>query len=428
MKCPYCGSDLKIGEILKEKEGEIINGCVKCGCSEFSILDGILNLKIGLLNRYVIKLLKRGKIREALELSLWRYSESICEIATLIGLKRLRGLFSILMEESARHAYKKYSRETPFYNLLGKTPSENYLKHRFSAETLWSVYPFIPLLKTKEKILDIGCGTGHTSFIISTYVKPKELVCVDRAFRHLYQAKKYFAKDAQCICLDANYPLPFKSNIFDAIFMLDAFHYIYSRASLAREMERLLLPQGLLLLLHLHNSIKYNPAAGEPLSPSGWINLFQQLPTKALPERNLVEDFILRNELDLAKEYSEAELNSSNAICLIGTRDKSLYKTYEEIGNDFLSEKSNLIINPIYRVDHKQDKIILERIFPSESFRREYSFTEKYLPDRYVIDEEHYRIVEGKIVITKGILKNDLRYIEDLMKKFIIINVPRGYY
>lgn len=432
MKCPYCGTEFNIGDVLERKGGEIINGCVRCECSEFPILEGILNLKIGPLNSYIVKLLKKDEVKKALGLSLWRYSEGICEIVGLLGSKKLMEVLSIPMEISAKYGHRKYLKGSSFYKLLGKNPSESeiYLKHRFSAESLWSVYPFVQILKSRTRILDIGCGSGHTSFIISTYAKPKELVCADRTFRSLYHAKKYFVKDAEFICIDANYPLPFKNNTFDAIFMLDAFHYIYARTLLAREMERLLFPKGLLLLPHLHNSLSLDPAAdGKPLSPLNWISLFQQLPVKGLSERNLIEDFLLKNKLDLVKEYSEAELNACNAISLIGTEDRSLFRIYE-IENEFLMHKDNLIINPIYSINCGRGKAILQRHFPSESFRREYPLTEKYLPEEYVIDESLSKIIKGKNsnLTQATISEKDLQHIEYLMRKFVVINVPKNYY
>ncbi len=48
MNYPYCGTEFNIGDILESKKGEVINGYVKCGCSEFPVLEGILTLKIGL--------------------------------------------------------------------------------------------------------------------------------------------------------------------------------------------------------------------------------------------------------------------------------------------------------------------------------------------------------------------------------------------
>jgi len=436
LKCPYCGADFELEEVYQEKEGELINGYIKCECSEFPLLEGILNLKLGPLNNHVVKLLKERKIKDAVELSLEKYGESAYKLLSFAGNGIyggiLRKVLSGLVKVRAKHRYSKSSdKNMPFCNLLGRNASEIYLKHRFSAETFWSLYPFIPILReNRERILDIGCGMGHASFVVSTYVNPHQLVCADYAFRHLYLAKKYFAKKATFICLDANYPLPFKDGAFSSILMLDTFHYINARDSLAREMERTLSPHGLLLLLHLHNSLDYNLAAGQPLPPSGWVNLFQQLPVKALPERNVVEDFILRNRLDLTKQYTEDELNTSNAISIVGTRDKSLLQIYQNVWSDLLVNKSNLIINPIYSIEHELDKIILRRKFPSESFRKEYPLTEKYLHEVYTSNENFAQIVKGRKIDTASIelSKKDLRLIEDLMRRFIIINVPENYY
>jgi hypothetical protein len=50
MKCPYCGSNFEIEHIINEKADELIDGCVKCECSRFPILSGILVLKENSLN------------------------------------------------------------------------------------------------------------------------------------------------------------------------------------------------------------------------------------------------------------------------------------------------------------------------------------------------------------------------------------------
>lgn len=432
MNCPYCGTEFSIGDIFERKRDEIVSGYIKCGCSEFPVIEGILNLKIGSLTEYIIRLLKKGEVKKALGISLWKYSEGIFTIVNILP-KSLQRILLAYTETVSKYIYRKYLKETSFYNFLGKKTSESniYLKHRFSAETLWAVYPFLPLLKNRERILDIGCGTGHASFIISNHAKPKEQFCVDYAFRNLYLAKKYFVENAELICLDANYPLPFRSNTFDTIFMLDAFHYVNSRASLAREMERLLLYQGLLLLPHLHNSLSHDPSAdGSPLSPRNWVSLFQELPAKALPERSVMENFLLENKLDLLKEYSEDELNTSGAIIIIAIKDRSLFKIYRGLETELLKHKDNLIINPIYSFSHRGQQIVLRRCFPSESFRREFPIAETYLPAEYVIDERINKIMEGRALnLTLATLsEEDLHYVEHLMMKFIILNVPKNYY
>lgn len=437
MKCPYCGSDLNLGKIYQEDNGNITNGYITCECNEYPIIEGILILKIGPLSEILIKFLKDGKTAEAIEYSIYHFGERVFEARNFLKYKGFLGqafgdVLSSLMGIRAKGLYRKYSDEKlPFSSLLSKSEFGIYLKNRFSAETFWSLYPFIHLLReNRERILDLSCGTGHSSFVLSNYVKPSQLVCADYNFRHLYLTKKYFAKDATFICLDANYSLPFKDGIFSTLLMMDAFHYIRGQSSLAGEMERVISSQGLLLLLHLHNSENYNPAAGRPLSPTGWRNLFQNIPTKLVPENNVIEDFIFEDKLDLAREYSEPNLDSSNALIVIGTRDKSsVLRTYQSVWKPLLDNKSNLIINPIYMIEYQTNRVILRRKFSSESFRREYPITEKYLPEECITDERIAKALNGKTIVTSSteLLEQDLNHIEDMMRKFIIINVPQNY-
>ena len=65
MKCPYCGTDLEIEDIYSETEEEIINGCIKCECDTYPILEGILILKNTPTKKYIIEYLKKKEIQKA---------------------------------------------------------------------------------------------------------------------------------------------------------------------------------------------------------------------------------------------------------------------------------------------------------------------------------------------------------------------------
>ena len=423
MKCPYCGTDFEIEEIYNENEEGIINGCIKCECNEYPILEGILILKNTPTKEYIINYLKNREIGKAVALPFGNHTNDICRVGDFIESKPFgkffkKGLFSFV-NSSSKKKYKKYSdKNLSFCDVFGNNYYKIYLKHRFSSQTFWSLYPFIKLLRKKRKrILDVCCGAGHASFVISKYVNPDELICIDGEFKSLYLAKKYFS-DAEFINFDANYQLPFKDGIFSSVLMMDAFHYVDARALLAKEFERVLDKEGLLLLLHIHNALAENISAGKPLSPSTWIDLFDNLKVMALPEKSIIEDFILRERLDLSKKYSKKQLNLSDAIIIIGGADSDCF---DELWKDILEVKENLIINPMYKMKEKDDKILLERDFTRELFRKEYPLTEKYLPERCEIDK---RFVEGRSVRVSG---SDEIEIEELMRKFVIINVPEKY-
>ena len=422
MKCPYCGNDFEIEEIYSENEEEIINGCIKCECDTYPILEGILVLKNTPTKKYIIEYLKKKEIKKAIALSFGPGVNDICRVVDFIELKPLgkffkKSLFG-LVDYFSKKRYRGYSdMNLSFCEVLGNGPSNVYFKHRFSSQTFWSLYPFIPVLSKKRKrVLEVCCGAGHASFVISKYVKPDELICVDGTFSSLYLAKKYFS-NSEFINIDANYQLPFKDDIFSSVLMMDAFHYVDARALLAKEFERVLNPEGMLLLLHLHNALVENVAAGKPLSPQTWVDLFDHK-VMALPEKAVIEDFLLRNRLDLSKKCSEKDLNSSDAILMIAGADLDCF---DGIWKDILKIKDNLIVNPIYKMKEKGDKIVLKRKFPSEPFRKEYPLTEKYLPERCEIDKI---FVDGRSVCVSD---SDEIEIEDLMRKFVIINVPEKY-
>jgi SAM-dependent methyltransferase/uncharacterized protein YbaR (Trm112 family) len=426
MKCPYCGADFEIEDIYSESEGELTNGCIKCECDIYPILEGILIIKNTPTKKHIINYLKKKEIKKAIALPFGPGVNDICRAVDIIEPNPCGKIFRKsslgFVNHFSKKRYRRYSNiNLSFCDVLGNGPSDVYFKHRFSSQTFWSIYPFISLLRKKRKrILDVCCGAGHVSFVISKYVNPDELICVDGDFKSLYLAKKYFS-NAEFINIDANYQLPFKDDIFSSVLMMDAFHYVDARALLAKEFERVLSKEGMLLLLHLHNALVGNVAAGKPLSPSTWKGLFD-INVMALPEKSIVEDFILRDRLDLSKKYSKEELNLSDAILIMAGVDLDCF---DEIWKEILKtkkSKENLIINPIYKqMKEEGDKILLERDFPSEFFRKEYPLTEKLLPVKCEISK---KFVNGRSVCVSD---SDEMEIENLMRKFVVINVPENY-
>jgi SAM-dependent methyltransferase len=436
MKCPYCDSNLYSDKIYIEND-ELIEGYIACECSKYPLLEGILILSASPLKDRLVQLVKKRRSKEAIGLALARVSNIACDISKIAGFTGLGGrIFETFLWQfeklNAKICYRKFSNgiSRSFCDFLGNGNFDNYLKDRFSAESLWSLYPFIQVINGHSgRILDLSCGAGHSSFILSTNIKPEQLFCADYSFRNLFLAKKYVVRDAAFLCIDANYPLPFLDGIFDCILMLDAFHSIQSRASLAGEMERVISPQGLLLLLHEHSSLYRNFAYGHPLSPLGWSHLFKRLPVKVLSEKSVVEDFILKDELDLDRKYSPTDLNNSMALAILGSRDSSVFRIYRNLWSSIIINKYNLIINPIYSSEYESDKILLERNFPSDYFRREYPLTEKYLPEKCIISSNLAKAIKGRNleIDYSNASEKDLQEIERLMKSFVIISVPSNY-
>lgn len=434
MICPYCKGNLQLQDEIEANDEEITHGIVDCACTSYPILAGILNLRYGRLFEQIVRRLRERKRIEAIGLGLEeRMTETTLAVINTLRSKGIYGkalaqTFLRLLELKAQRAYERFADEdASFHDLMGRSDFETYLKHRFSLESFWSLYPFLRLLKeNSHSILDFGCGTGHGSFVISTYAKPNELVCVDYSLRNLLMVKKFFAPNAECICLDGNYPLPFESEVFDSILTLDSFHYVRNQASLAQEMQRVLKDKGVLLMLHLHNSLAENPSAGHPLPPRTIASLLRDLPLQMLPERELLQEFLEGNCLDLRKTHSETELDSSEALTIVASRNNRIFRHFHDVANEFLSCDTNLIVNPIYQIKHENTKIIL-RHFPNESFRKEFPIAEKYLPPQWTLDNEFASKMHGRKLARKLTQVPYSTYEKSLMMKFIIINAPERY-
>jgi SAM-dependent methyltransferase len=431
LRCPHCGSDLEIETVLKKQNQEIITGVVRCECSKFPILEGIIDFNAGALDCPIVDLIKEKRVKEATIRCLsGHYSaddqpkqanNSLFSHVLSIFLSELR---KIREKKANSKVYMSHKNSSPFCSVLGNGLYETYLKQRFASETFWSLYSFVPLMKRKKgRILDLCCGLGHSSFVISNYVKPQQLCCADLSFRFLYLAKEYFAPKADFVCLNANSPLPFKNEAFSSVLTLDAFHAVTERMELAHEMQRILFPDGMLLILHLHNSLMENYGAGVvySMTPKAWVELFRDgmLKIKAIPERKILEDFFFRDELDLAEEYSQDSLDSANAITIVATSDESVFETYENDRAEFLARKEYLIINPIYKIRERGNNLQLERLHDTDGFGDRLAFSEKYLPEKYEISKT---LLEGRRVNI-----SDPKKVEDLMTKFIVVNVPENY-
>lgn len=432
IKCPYCGSDFIIESIYLLDRADIINGCVKCNCNRYPIINGILNIRVDLLRNSTIKLIEQGQESKATArlllispvfFAILGYLDKIIPCGKIISKFIL-----YIIQSLANHNLTEYEDTSrTFYSIQ----RDSFLKHRFSVQSIWTVYPFFTLIKRKGgKILNLGCGNGHLAFMISKCANQKEQICIDKDFNSLYLARKYFVPDATFICSDANYSLPFKDQIFSSIICSDAFPFIDSKAFVACELKRVLKSSGFILVSHLRNSQFFDSSINSDilaLPPNTWRSFFGNYPKiKIVPEQKIIDDFFT-NTLDLRSEFPESVLASYDPINIISCDDDSFFAIYQNINNGFLNNKDNLIINPIYSVEFKGDEAILSKHYISEYFSKLYPLTESKLPSRYIIDAKILVPRTRRVIMEKNMSEGKINYINDLMMKLIIINVPMKY-
>jgi ubiquinone/menaquinone biosynthesis C-methylase UbiE len=112
---------------------------------------------------------------------------------------------------------------------------------------------FTDYVKDKKLVLDLGCGTGGSTFFLVEHGKVEWIVGVDLARDMIEVAKKTATnkrldqKTCFIVC-DGRY-LPFKASIFEALISRgDAFCFLVPLKDAVQELKRVMKPKGVMLL------------------------------------------------------------------------------------------------------------------------------------------------------------------------------------
>jgi ubiquinone/menaquinone biosynthesis C-methylase UbiE len=401
MACPSCGGKIEIAYLPKlnaAQEGEDIRfGIAECKCREYPIVSGVLIFKQLDGSQAAIKAIKTAKTGQELEKS------------ALIFMSERFVRLVLRFELFLKH-FLHLDLNLSFWKLasfIENSPFATYAKYRFTCPSLISAMPFLPAvkesLKTRGKILDLGSGMGHLSYLLSGIVSAEDLYCADISFRGLYFTRRYMAgKGASCILLDAMEKLPFSDGFFRAVISMDALQYIDEKDMIAKEMDRTLDKSGLLVLVHIHNKFAPFRADGLPLTPEGYLKLFPpEYHFRSFAERTLMDIMFSGKGINLEKGDPTAKVNASDAISMIGSRSSHYFREYPSYFDASFSRHSRFILDPLYR--KRKGKYV--RVFPCNRYEEEYYLIKDYFPE--MIDPDTPE--------------------EELKRKLILIPVPENY-
>jgi 2-polyprenyl-3-methyl-5-hydroxy-6-metoxy-1,4-benzoquinol methylase len=94
-----------------------------------------------------------------------------------------------------------------------------------------------------KKVLDLGCGMGEFSRIL--HEMGAEVICVDLSDESVSYVKSL---GFEVVKADLNDPLPYGDRSFDLVVLLDVLEHIFNSKDLLMEINRILKPEGYLLL------------------------------------------------------------------------------------------------------------------------------------------------------------------------------------
>lgn len=120
------------------------------------------------------------------------------------------------------------------------------------------------------RILDVGCGTGFVSDLLSRHLVAGDMVIgIDQSEGMLRRARsKVSGAIATFVRGDASH-LQFRSNAFHLVAVNSFLHHVYDYRSVLREIDRVLKPEGYLVLAHEPNR-EFFRSRGRRVAASLW--------------------------------------------------------------------------------------------------------------------------------------------------------------
>jgi len=382
LQCPYCGGDLEV-EGHSARGTDVEFGTLRCQCYRYGIVLGVVVLRQASPPNDntdpIVAALDRGDHDGAVDILLANDTASqrkgratISRMAErLKGRHRHNARNSFPGSETLRAALRRWRPD--YYG--------EYLEYRYANPSLLAAVPVIAAM-TKSLAegdgttsppwaIDIGCGIGHTTYLLKSLVPSMRVVAGDVDFLNLALAKHYVVPDGSFVCFDAEAGLPFKDGVFDAAFSLDCVHYIRGKQKLAAELRRTGRPDALYALCHLHNVEQANPNQGIPLSADGYSRVFGSLGGRLYAELTLLESFSESGSLALDLAAGEASTAVADAFTYLSLGEGDLASASTRLDRYMATNLSGLSLNALYDSVRADGALELRLRWPSERLRDE---------------------------------------------------------
>ena len=407
LRCPYCGgrAPLDRSRVHRADSKGVTSGILRCYCSEFPIVGGIPVMTVEGVAETAREQVEAGATDDA-----W---------LTMVGQDD--------PEAAERFAQVCRSASGTYRNAieaLGPGFAENrYFLYRFSDPTFLVADAVVraiasTVLADDDRALDLCGGSGHLTRSLQR-VSRTPPVLMDWTFVKLWLAQRFTSPGAEFVCADAHAPLPFAPDAFRFAVCSDAFHYIWSKALLAREMLRVIDGMGVAALTHAHNARQENPSAGMPLPPEGYRDVFEGLDARVFSERALLED-VIAGRLDLSARHDGKSLDADPAVTAVATTRADVFVDHFVAAADASTtvETAELRLNPLYEVSRSAGRATLRLRFPSEEYAKEYAACVRYLPETLTLD------VSVLDALDRGERPPE---INDLLSRRVLLDLPESY-
>lgn len=110
--------------------------------------------------------------------------------------------------------------------------------------------------KGEKQLLDVGCGNGYLSMMISHKNKQGKVIGIDREERYIQSAKQYTSSNSNLdFCVGDCYKTNFDDNKFDICFSRLLFQHLTSPINALKELVRITKDGGIIAVLDIDKSL-----------------------------------------------------------------------------------------------------------------------------------------------------------------------------
>ncbi|MDE0831504.1 MAG: hypothetical protein OSB03_20130 [Vicinamibacterales bacterium] len=408
LRCPFCGTRLALvdtGATVAD-DRVVTEGVLGCECCAFPVVAGIPVLVADDTTRAAMHALEAGRSHDAL--------------LTLLGLEGDRAT-----QFSALHARESAATYREALDILSPDAEGRYFLYRFSDPTFRPAEAVAHALGRQPglaagPILDLCGGSGHLARTLAGLGPPDatspHTIVADLHFWKLWLATRFTAPTADAVCCNADAPLPFISELFSMVVLMDAFPYIWHKRLCADEMSRVATPAGVLLLPHLHSALGENVSAGDPLSPRAYQELFASRHPRLFSDARLFEELVDQDVVDLAADLPPTAIGDEPSLTLVASTSDELFR--RQTAGTPLALTGTLAINPLYALFSESDRSVLRLRFPTPEYAEEFADCRRYLPDAVTIDADLTR------PLVPELFGDDYA---DLRRRRVLVDAPPRY-
>jgi SAM-dependent methyltransferase len=440
LRCPRCRSPVE-GPIPRSltSAGTSTSDCqvLRCRCSQFPVIAGIPILKngpfgpAGETTEDLAALIERGRHREALAVALapdpftgapaWLHrllaARGIWRVRDWIQRQAARRLASTLFshqpEVTVAHLLRRY------YGRWGMSAETcNYFFYRFGQPRHLVALSCATLVEPPvTAVLEVGSGCGHITRHLLHRAAGQVVVGLDRHFFSLYLAKHWIAPEAFFICGDAEGRLPFADGLFSTTLCADAFHYFRDKPAVLAELKRVLIENGLILLVSVRNALVERHGEAEPLR--AYRALLGDFPHRMVSDQMVLDRYLSGAGPPLGHAPDLESLEQAPLVTLVATARQEIFRDHQPF-DEWPHARGRLGLNPSYRpsAPTSSREVNLRLEFPSAFYEQENTECKLYLPESVTVSLQLWEdLAQGRRTPE----------VQDLIAHCVLLELPPRY-